>query len=194
MSDPKRSNKQKLFSPSNQHQSFSDIKRIFEERKKAIRHFCECDDVSYWLEFSPKTAEELVEKFLADHLLEAEYDACLTLFGAIEAAFRMDLFVRHKKRGKDPRSKAVRQMLKNVPRGGFDKDIDLDKIFGLLATDPSVSNSKQTINLLVVFFKYRNWLAHGRYWVLEKLGILKPPTFDEIYQLAEEIKIVLRES
>jgi len=159
MSDPKRPKKHKLFSPSDKHKSFFDIKLIFEERKEALRHFCECDDVSYWFEFPQK----VVEEFLADHLQEAEYDACLALFGAIEAAFRIDLFVRHKNRGKDPRSKAVRLMLKELSRGGFDKDIDLDKIIRLLATDPSVSNSKQTINLLVVFFKYRNWLAHGRY-------------------------------
>ncbi|MCL2624007.1 MAG: hypothetical protein FWD31_10115 [Planctomycetaceae bacterium] len=184
MHDLKRSNKHK-FSLSDKHQSFSDIKKIFEERKEALRHFCECDDVLYLIGF-PKT-------FLSKHLQEAEYDACLALFGAIEAAFRIDLFVRHKNRGKDPRSKAVRLLLKELSRGDFDYKIRLDEIFRLLAKDTAVSDG--TINSLVVYFKYRNWLAHGRYWILEKnLGMKKPPTFDEIFQLTEKIKSFFQKS
>ena len=166
---------------SEEHKTFSEIARMFAERKEVL------------MLFYVRNNEDLIgysEKEILDrldyHLREAEYDACLTLFGAIEAAFRLDVDHRHKKRLKDMRSKAARQMIK-LSREHFDHRIPINDLFDLLAIDHSAT--KNTIDSLKVCFKYRHWLAHGRYWQL-KLGRSRP-TFSEVFQLAQKIKNVL---
>ena len=165
---------------SNEHKEFSEINRLFEERQEALQHFFDCENVLKYIGYSQKD----VDYYLSDHLREAEYDACLTLLGAIEAALRLDLDYRHRHRLKDQKSKEVRQMLKGISRGDFVYRIPITKIIDLLNSDQSVPN--RIVNSLKNTFKYRHWLAHGRYWQLQ-IGIHKP-SFLDIYQLAQTIE------
>jgi hypothetical protein len=165
---------------SNKLKNFSDIKRLFAERNEALQCFCASGNPHFW----GYTEKELKEH-LSDHLQETEYDASLALLAAIEAAFRFDFDYRRKKRLKDSRSKEIRRLSKLPKRNSY--EISINKIFGTLKIDQAVPN--HTITLLNNYFKYRNWLAHGRYWNLNR-GANKP-TFLEIYQLAQAIENVL---
>ena len=170
---------------SNEHKTFTEIEQLFDERKDALEFLF----VVHSFGCSEKEMKEK-RKYLDYQLQEAEYDASLALLGAIEAAFRLDFDYRRKRRLKDSRSKAVRQA-SGFPRDDFDYRISITKLFDILANDHSADHSttNPTIDLLKVYFKYRNWLAHGRYWQL-RLGINRP-TFSDIFQAAKTIKNLL---
>jgi len=167
---------------SNEHKTFTEVEQLFDERKEALEFLF----VVHSFGCSEKEMKEKRE-YLDYQLQEAEYGASLALLGAIEAAFRLDFDYRHRKRLKDSRSKAVRQA-SDLPRDDFDYRISITKLFDILAIDHSATN--KTINLLKIYFKYRHWLAHGRYWQLH-LGISRP-TFSDIFQVAQTIKSVLQ--
>ncbi len=166
---------------SDEHKTFGDISLLLSERKDALKCFCVCSN-----EYFRGYSEKELKKHLAYHLQEAEYDACLALLAAIEAAFRLDFDYRHRAKRKDSRSSEIRRMSK-LPRNDFSHDIAMSDLFDLLAVDGSASG--RTINLLKVFFQYRHWLAHGRYWRLKIGG--KKPNFSDIYQIAQAIGEVL---
>ena len=162
---------------SNEHQTFSDIARLFEERKAALRSFCVPGN-GYFVQYSKK---EVMER-LSQHLHEAEYDASLALLAAMEAALRLDFDTRDRKRLKDSRSQAARQLAKTVK--GVHFRIPIGELCDLFAIDRSVPN--HVISKLKICFNYRHWLAHGRYWQLKQLQV--KPTFSVIFQLAQTIK------
>jgi len=165
---------------SNEHLAFSDVARLFEERKEALQLYC--------ARFFFGCSENEMREHLAHHLQEAEYDASLTLLAAIEAAFRLDFDHRYEMKLKDQWSKKVRQMAKDVGTRPH-RDIPIIQLIHLLEM---VFVPKHIITLLIKYFKYRNWLAHGRYLCLEdlELGKNKPskPPFLDIYQLAKTIE------
>jgi len=134
-------------------------------------------------------SEKEIRKHLAYHLQEAEYDASLVLLGAIEAAFRLDFDYCYTKKLKDKRSIAVRNLAKDaIARGVVHSyKIPITELCELLEHSSSIQ--KHEITLLKVYFNYRHWLAHGRYWQL-KLGRSKP-TFMEIYEIAKTLKNLL---
>lgn len=174
--------KLKKLKRSDEHKDFTEIEQLFAERKEALELFF----VVHSFGHSEKEVKEK-KKYLDYQLQEAEYDASLALLGAIEAAFRLDFDYRHTQRLKDARSKAIRGMTE-LTRDVFSSKVPMSKLFELLSIDHSAPG--RTINLLHIFFQYRNWLAHGRYWQLKlKIG---RPTFSDIYQVAQAIKNILQ--
>ena len=145
---------------SDEHQSFAEIARLFDERKTALESFFKGQ-----LPGRSKKEVEEIKKRLVYHMREAEYDASLALFGAVEAAFRLDFVRRQRMRKwKDSRSLKARLVAKSA-RGEHYK-ISLFELFDLIAFDNDISVPKLTIDRLKFYFRYRNWLAHGRYWKL----------------------------
>jgi len=175
--------KLKKLKRSGEHKAFSEIEQLYVRRKEALEFLFAAQS------FGCSENEIKIKKEHLDYQLqEAEYDASLALLGAIEAAFRLDFDDRHHKRLKDPRSKAVREMSK-LPRGdALNYRIPITCIFNLLTIDHSAP--ERTINLLKIYFKFRHWLAHGRYWQLH-LGINRP-TFSEIFHVAQKVQSVLQ--
>ncbi|MDR2439070.1 MAG: hypothetical protein LBE12_06850 [Planctomycetaceae bacterium] len=167
-------------SKSGKHRAFDEISRIFEERKYALKDFFVPKN-EYFTGFS----ETEIQEQLVEHIREAEYDACLTLLAAIEAAFRIDCDYCCRKRPRTPRAKAVRKIVQTFEGMSIDR-ISLNELFEQLLVDQSVK--KSIVNYLKQFFKFRHWLAHGRYWTF-KSG--EPPTFGEIYKLAQVINRLL---
>jgi hypothetical protein len=163
-------------SKSDKHRTFDEVRKIFEERKYALKNFFVPQN-----EYFTGLSETEIGKQLTEHLMEAEYDACLTLFAAIEAALRIDCDYCCRKRLKDQRAKAVRKMVQTFEGRPFNR-IPLNEIFKQLLVDQSVK--KSIVNRLKQFFQFRHWLAHGRYWTF-KSGI--QPDFLDVYELAQEI-------
>ena len=99
----------------------------------------------------------------------------MDVFGALEAAFRIDYLHRCYRRGRDDVSRAFRNLYNDKgPRVSLEGDI-------LAAWRQNSSVPRKVITDLTSAFKYRHWLAHGRYWNprFRKLD------YEEVYMLAE---------
>ena len=105
---------------------------------------------------------------------ESRRSSAMDVFGALEAAFRVDFLQRCYRREKDGISRAFREIYNNKgARVSLEGDI--------LATWRDLNVRQRLIRELTDAFKYRHWLAHGRYWrpKFHKLD------YAEVYSLAE---------
>ena len=107
-------------------------------------------------------------------LNELRRSASMDVFGALEAAFWIDFRQRccRRKRKKDDVSRAFRSL---------DRDKSLHVTLPVILTTWGENSDvkPRVIEDLKRAFKYRHWLAHGRYWRFSKLD------YDEVYTLAE---------
>ncbi len=101
----------------------------------------------------------------------------MNLLAALEAAFRVDFLQRCYKKGKDPVSREFRKLYASE---GIYVSLEED-IFQVWKQKSSVPSS--VISQLKGAFKYRHWLAHGRYWVPK----FRQYDYHDIYTLAEAI-------
>jgi hypothetical protein len=116
---------------------------------------------------------------LNNRLDELGRSTSLSLLAALEAMFRIDYKERIEKRKKDHLSKTLKVVYQNKGiRASLEEDI-----FDAWLENTTVK--PKLIEDLKGAYKYRHWLAHGRYWT-PKMG---RPDYDysEIYQLAENI-------
>jgi hypothetical protein len=106
---------------------------------------------------------EKVDQLLNECLIEHEQSTVLNLLASLEAALRIDYLQRCYRKMKDPLSREFRQLhAKKGPRASLADEI-------LPAWKDCTSVPPQIISDLKGAFRYRHWLAHGRYWV-PKLG------------------------
>ena len=99
-------------------------------------------------------------------LAELEYTSSLSLLACIEATLRVDYNQRVSARGRSPLSSALRGIHRR--KGEFARlEDDI-----LEAWKNHSTVGKPVISALIGAFKYRHWLAHGRYW---------PPKFGRTY-------------
>ena len=126
--------------------------------------------------FADYTSEKIQQE-MKSLLEEQDRIASMNLLAALEAAFRMDFLQRCYKRRKDRVSREFREL---YDRKGIYVSLEED-IFQVWKQKSSVSSS--IISDLKGAFKYRHWLAHGRYWV-PKFGRYD---YHDIYTLAETI-------
>lgn len=129
-------------------------------------------------------ALEDVRHELSERLEELDRSAAFGLLAALEATFRLDYLRRCDGRWKDPLSRWLRNLYKKKGhRAGLDEEI-------LEGWRENVPMAKALISELRGAFRYRHWLAHGRYWV-PKLG--RRYDFTSIYLLAQEMEAVFQE-
>lgn len=170
-------------SKSNQILSKDKIAEMFNNRCNAVKLYFSEKNPDYQFLFTGFTKPELSEE-LKEHLSELENDACLTLLASIEAAFRLDYAIRCEQKDKADISKRFRDRFAE-----YQYKIPLeDVIFEEWKKDSRIKQS--SISFLKGAFKYRHWLAHGRYWVF-KGGINKYDFFG-LYTLAEEFEPLLK--
>lgn len=99
-------------------------------------------------------------------LAELEHTSSLSLLACVEAALRVDYDQRASARGRSHLSRALRTVHRQKHEyARLDEDI-------LGAWKAHSNISKPVISALIAAFKYRHWLAHGRYW---------PPKFGRTY-------------
>lgn len=114
------------------------------------------------MKYPTDTADEIRVR-LVDRLGENDIAACMNLLASIEARFRVDYFARCYRRLKDELSRAMREL---YSRRGEKVSLE-DEIFEHWKRHTSVP--PRLISELRGAFRYRHWIAHGRYWV-PKLG------------------------
>jgi len=94
---------------------------------------------------------------------ELEAAACLMMLAEAEAVLRVDYLSRVRRKGKDPLSKAFRELHKQKEdRVGLERDL-LD-----IWVDHQ-NDCRAAVSDFRGALKFRHWLAHGRYWT-PKLG------------------------
>jgi hypothetical protein len=130
---------------------------------------------SYPLRFAGYAATEVTDE-LSERLDEVDLTSCLAALASVEAAFRIDYLQRCYRRGKDPVSRALR----NIYRAKREWASLEDEIFG--AWVANFPGSRAIIGELRGAFKFRHWLAHGRYWT-PKWG--RRYDFDDVFALAD---------
>jgi hypothetical protein len=109
--------------------------------------------------FVLKSNEE-IEQIKETERYEIERYACFDLISSIEAMFRIDFFHRCENKLRDDLSKDFRKIYKK-----HEKNIKLrEHIFD---TWIKYSSNNYLFNELNNIFQYRNWIAHGGYWLLK---------------------------
>jgi ribosomal protein S26 len=128
----------------------------------ALHEFFDPASPSYTVHFVGETPAAVRQR-LAERLREYETATCLSILSSIEASLRVDYLQRRYKKKRDPVSRAFR----NLYRAKQSRANLEDEILEVWATYSPVPRT--LISDLRSAFKYRHWLAHGRYWV-PKLG------------------------
>jgi hypothetical protein len=113
---------------------------------------------------------------LGKRLGEVDLTSSLTVLASVEAAFRIDYLKRCYRKGKDPVSRAFRDIYREKRQHASLED----EILEAWINNSSVARS--VIGDLRGAFRFRHWLAHGRYWT-PKLG--RRYDFDDVFALAD---------
>lgn len=133
-------------------------------------------NASYYRRFGLMTIKELQDQKKA-RLIELDYQSVFSLLSAIEAVLKLDYDERISKRLKDNLSRHFRDLHKSK---GHRVSLE-DNILG--AWQKYYQEMATFIQPLIKAFKFRHWLAHGRYWEPK----FQRYDFDDIYILADPV-------
>ena len=115
-----------------------------------------------------------VDQLLLERLEELDLTTTMSILAAVEAAFRIDYLKRSYRKKRDVLSRQFRVLyLKNKERVSLE-----DEIFEVWKKN---TDQPGLIGELRGAFRFRHWLAHGRFWE-PKLGRKYDLTY--VYQLA----------
>lgn len=165
---------------SGEHFEFDEIALQYKHFTIALEHYFL--NVDNFLLYAQNEIDDLKQS----SLLELNRKFVLTLLAAIEARIRIDYLSRKYNKDKSGLSKEFRYLYDNKgERASLEGDIF--KIWKSQGRD-----IKKVFDELGSCFKYRHWLAHGRYWVLGSAGNNDLRfDFDEVYILATFIKEIV---
>ena len=161
---------------SGEHLPLVEIAQHYSDIEASVRNYFSFDNLQSderFVDYTPPEIELEMTFVLAEHA-RSTY---MSILAALEAAFRMDFLQRCYKRQKDPLSRSFRTLYQNKGQ-----HVPLGDIFLQWKSYSTVPLS--IISDLEQAFKYRHWLAHGRYWT-KKIG--REYDYDYIYALAESI-------
>jgi hypothetical protein len=142
--------------------------------------------------FSPDTPDSLerldafsvvrIDARPEDYIEETGLRSSLAILTWMEAAFQLDYQYRCRKKLKDDLSTAFRAIHKRKP-----VYVSIEKVI-FDAWSRHAPGERQLIGELRSAFKFRNWLAHGRYWT-PKVG--RKYDFESLYLLADAVYCTL---
>ncbi|MCP4113718.1 MAG: hypothetical protein GY749_50690 [Desulfobacteraceae bacterium] len=163
----------KRVSFSNQHLELNDISMHHLDSENSLKLYYRTENEE---RFAGYTAADLANelRIRADELGRS---SSLSVLAALEAVFRIDYLQRNYKKKKDVLSRKFRDIYKekNI-RVSLEDDI-------LDAWKENAYGASQLISDLKGVYKYRHWLAHGRYWQ-PKMG-RQHYDYASVYELAE---------
>lgn len=138
--------------------SLMQVAKHFVDVEASIRHFFSPSTASHHPRFFGYTIRE-IEQERNERGEELDISSCFAALSCVEAAFRIDYLQRCYARKRDPLSRHFRQLYKNVEaRVSFEEDL-------LEAWKQHCAVPATLIGDLRAAFRFRHWLAHGRYWV-----------------------------
>ncbi len=167
----------KRASKSNDYLDSKDVAEIYEFREKSLKLLFSENNPNFDSDFTGYTPTEIKSE-LEEQIEEVEKDACLNLLACIEAKFRLDYIIRCEKRYKDSISRKFREYFSDYQYRISLEDTILEEWKNIPEVNASIiSNIKGA-------FKYRHWLAHGRYWTYKSMKY----DFYGLYSLALQVE------
>jgi hypothetical protein len=128
--------------------------------------------------FQAKNQDEITA-IKTEEMEEVERYTSFDILSAIEAMFMLDYHYRCEKRVKDDVSREFRKINKWLTtRVEFQKHI--------LGTWTKYNPKNPILNELNTILLYRHWLAHGRYWLLDRNAAKYD--YNYLYSIASQIK------
>lgn len=168
----------KRISLSNDHLGIDDITIHHSDSESSLKLYFTHVGKDYEKRFTGYTTKDLISE-LRIRIDELNHTSSLSLLSAIEAAFRIDYLQRNYKKKKDPLSRVFRAIYKRKnTKASLEEDI-----FDTWRANTNVAS--QIISNLKGAFKYRHWLAHGRYWE-PKFGKTRYD-YDTVYEMTEVV-------
>jgi hypothetical protein len=169
----------KKVSKSNLHLTKEEVADSYNYREKSLRIFFSDKNPQYDLDFTGLSENEVKEE-LKKQLDEIEKDACMNLLACIEAKFRLDYIIRCEDKHKDEISRKFRELFAE-----YQYRLSLeDGILEEWKNSPEIPSS--VISNIKGAFKYRHWLAHGRYWTYKSIKY----DFFGLYNLATQVDLL----
>ncbi|THV21561.1 hypothetical protein [Peteryoungia ipomoeae] len=161
---------------SGDNQLISQIALHHRDLEDALRQYFSLESGTIPGRYVGYTRSELAAE-LQRRLAEIELTSSMAVLAAFEASLRVDYLKRCYEKRKDPLSRDFREVYaQRGSRAGLEDEI-------LAAWCRALPRSKPLIDNLIAAFKFRHWLAHGRYWT-PKWGA-KPIDFQEVYMLVD---------
>jgi hypothetical protein len=146
----------KRVSFSGQRLGLPEIAAHHQDLESSLTLYFSAGSPSYPVRFDGYAATRVAHE-LRERLKEVDLTSSLTVLASVEAAFRIDYLQRCYRRERDPISRAFRDIYKVKQRY-----VSLeDEIFEVWVDNSTVPRS--IISKLRGAFKFRHWLAHGRY-------------------------------
>jgi hypothetical protein len=146
----------KHIADSGAHLSLDEVIDQKEDIDKALLIMYSEDNVTYQSMFVGMSKDEVEEEMLM-RMDESDKTHTLLLLTAVEAMFRLDAEERYRRKNKDPLSRKI----KEIYRTRVNIKLEDHLIAARIEVEPSM---KRYLDALKGAFKYRHWLAHGRYW------------------------------
>jgi hypothetical protein len=142
---------------SKQQPEIQSLAGYYNDVESSLKLYFSPDAQSYPVRFVGYSHAE-VRKELQERLTELELASALTVLSAIEAAFRVDYLQRCYRKQKDDVSRAFRELHK---RKGSRVSLE-DEILEIWKN--RAAGTSAVVAGLRAAFRFRHWLAHGRYW------------------------------
>jgi hypothetical protein len=171
----------KKVSLSSQNLSLSDINAYYVDSKRALKIYFNSHSFNFDSRFANYTINE-IEQELQARLDELDRLTSFSILSSLEASFRMDYLTRCNQKKKDALSRKMRRMYQiRGSRASLEDDV-------LRLWKEAYPEYKSFISEVITAFKYRHWLAHGRYWE-PKLGRIYD--YYSLYDLAYSMEHLL---
>lgn len=168
-----------------QQYSLQDIKRYYDYSLRAIECTYSASANNRYDEIFFGRAETEIRQEAAAVKRELSHLCSLCAMAYIESLFRIDSFVRVKHKCKGDLTSTVRALLKaksSIPLVRFEDLLDVWK-------DEYASEAELFRNIKNSF-KFRHWIAHGRYWQPHD-DIDRHFDFPDIFILAQQVEAAL---
>lgn len=154
----------------------TDILSYNTDSDAALRLYCIAAPTPRFAFLSQAEIDEVRDELLS----ELDLTCGLSILAALEASFKVDYMQRCKKRLKDPLSKDFRKLHRNpAKKKRVSLEEDILKLWGT-----HYPPYKQLIGQFKAALRYRNWLAHGRYWIIQSNHKFD---FQDLYLISKSI-------
>jgi hypothetical protein len=165
---------------SDQNSSLEDIEEYYVDSENALNSYYEPSNASRNPKFIGYTKDE-IDNELKSRKKSLDRMCSLEILAAIEAKFRIDYLIRSQKKKKDDLSKKFREIYRTKKnKASLTDDI-------IRTWKSEYPQHKTRLDNLGKALDYRNWLAHGRYWMPKKSPYISKYDYLTIYTLAKDI-------
>jgi hypothetical protein len=162
---------------SGQHLGLADIDGYHHDAEASLRLYFSSVSPTYAVRFFGYSVREVTE-LLHARLAEGQLRASLTVLSSLEAAFRIDYLQRCYHRDRSEITRCFRALYSEyAERVRLDEHILDNWATYFPATRALIAEIKRA-------FRFRHWLAHGRYYT-PKLG--RKFDYLDLYELADEV-------